>query len=75
MGAEAMIYCVIPLELEAELFQKMTDYYRDNPNVTVIIDRRSGPDRRRGKAYGGMRELRDRRRLRAAGTFPRTDVA
>ena len=70
-----MIYCVIPLELEAELFQKMTDYYRDNPNVTVIIDRRSGPDRRRGKAYGGMRELRDRRRLRAAGTFPRTDVA
>ena len=69
-----MIYCVIPLELEAELFQKMTDYYRDNPNVTVIIDRRSGPDRRRGKAYGGMRELRDRRRLRAAGTFPRTDV-
>jgi len=75
MGAEAMIYCVIPLELEAELFQKMTDYYRDNPNVTVIIDRRSGPDRRRGKAYGGMRELRDRRRRRAAGTFPRLDVA
>jgi hypothetical protein len=70
-----MIYCVIPRELEAELLQKMTDYYRDNPNVTVIVDRRSGPDRRRGKAYGGMRELRDRRRLRAAGTFPKLDVA
>ena len=70
-----MIYCVIPRELESELFQKMTDYYGDNPNVTVIVDRRSGPDRRRGKAYGGMRELRDRRRLRAAGTFPRVDVA
>ena len=70
-----MIYCVIPRELEAELFQKMTDYYGDNPNVTVIVDRRAGPDRRRGKAYGGMRELRDRRRLRAAGTFPRVDVA
>ena len=70
-----MIYCVIPRELETELFQKMTDYYGDNPNVTVIIDRRSGPDRRRGKAYGGMRELRDRRRLRAPGTFPRVDVA
>jgi hypothetical protein len=70
-----MIYCVIPRELETELFQKMTDYYGDNPNVTVIVDRRSGPDRRRGKAYGGMRELRDRRRLRAAGTFPRVDVA
>jgi hypothetical protein len=70
-----MIYCVIPRELESELFQKMTDYYGENPNVTVIIDRRSGPDRRRGKEYGGMRELRDRRRRRAAGTFPRIDVA
>ena len=70
-----MIFCVIPRELESELFQKMTDYYGDNPNVTVIVDRRSGPDRRRGKEYGGMRELRDRRRLRAAGTFPRVDVA
>jgi hypothetical protein len=70
-----MIYCVIPRELESELFQKMTDYYGENPNVTVIVDRRSGPDRRRGKEYGGMRELRDRRRLRAAGTFPRIDVA
>jgi hypothetical protein len=70
-----MIYCVIPRELESELFQKMTDYYGENPNVTVIVDRRSGPDRRRGKEYGGMRELRDRRRRRAAGTFPRVDVA
>ncbi len=70
-----MIYCVIPVELEGELFEKMVTYYRDNPNVTVLVDRRSGPDRRRGRAYGGMRELRDRRRLRAAGTFPRVDVA
>ena len=70
-----MIYCVIPRELESELFQKMTDYYGGNPNVTVLVDRRSGPDRRRGKEYGGMRELRDRRRRRAVGTFPRVDVA
>jgi hypothetical protein len=70
-----MIYCVIPRELEAELLERMVSYYEDNPNVTVIVDRRAGPDRRRGKAYGGMRELRDRRRLRAAGTFPSVDVA
>ena len=70
-----MIYCVIPRELEGELFDRMVEYYRDNPNVTVIVDRRTGPDRRRGFAYGGMRELRDRRRLRAAGTFPKIDVA
>jgi hypothetical protein len=65
-----MIYCVIPRELETELFERMATYYRDNPNVTVIVDRRQGPDRRRGKAYDGMREVRDRRRARATGTFP-----
>jgi hypothetical protein len=70
-----MIYCVIPRELEGELHDKMLAYYADNPNVTVIVDRRDGPDRRRGKAYGGMREIRDRRRARATGTFPKLDVA
>ena len=68
-----MIYCVIPRELEAELFDKMADYYRDNPNVTVILDRRTGPDRRNGKSPGGKREVRDRRRARVPGTFPSTD--
>ena len=69
-----MIYCVIPLELETELFDKMVDYYKDNPNVTVILDRRDGPDRRKGKSYGGKREIRDRRRARIPGTFPETDA-
>jgi hypothetical protein len=69
-----MIYCVIPRELEAELFDKMVDYYKDNPNVTVIVDRREGPDRRKGKSYGGKREIRDRRRVRIPGTFPETDA-
>jgi len=70
-----MIYCVIPRELEGELFDKMVDYYAGNPDVTVIVDRRDGPDRRDGKSYGGKRETRDRRRARAAGTFPSTDPA
>ncbi len=70
-----MIYCVIPRELESELYDKMLSYYADNPNVTVIVDRRTGPDRRRTRASGGMREIRDRRRARAVGTFPRLDVA
>ena len=69
-----MIYCVIPRELEGELLDKMSDYYRDNPNVTVIVDRREGPDRRNGKSYGGKREIRDRRRARVPGTFPKTDA-
>ncbi len=72
-----MIYCVIPPELEDDLFDRLTEYYKDNPNVTVIIDRREGPDRRSMKQptpeQAEQRELRDRRRRRP-GTFPATDV-
>ena len=70
-----MIYCVIPRELEADLYERMVEYYKDNPNVTVIVDRRSGEDRRRGRAFGGKREVRDRRRARIPGTFPDVDAA
>jgi hypothetical protein len=72
-----VIYCVIPRELESDLFEKMVEYYKDNPNVTVIVDRRDGPDRRAGQpagAYEDKREIRDRRRARATGTFPETDA-
>ena len=68
-----MIFCVIPHELEGELYDKMVDYYEDNPNVTVIIERREGPDRRSGRQSGGKRELRDRRRPRIPGTFLGTE--
>jgi hypothetical protein len=69
-----MIYCVIPRELADQLYEKMVEYYKDNPNVTVIIDRREGDDRRKGKEYGGKRLIRDRRRRRVPGTFPDTDA-
>ena len=72
-----MIYCVIPRELADELYPKMVEYYKDNPNVTVIVDQREGPDRRGGKERpeSEQRELRDRRRRRIPGTFPNTDAA
>ncbi len=70
-----MIYCVIPRQFADELYDKMVEYYSDNPNVTVIIDRREGSDRRNGRGFGGKRELRDRRRLRIPGTFPETDAS
>ena len=71
-----MIYCVIPPELKDELYDKMVEYYKDTPNVEVIIDRRTGPDRRtsRPREMGGKRETRDRRRPRAPGTFLPTDA-
>jgi hypothetical protein len=71
-----MIYCVIPPELADELYDKMVEYYKDNPNVTVIIDRREGPDRRSGESSDVPRDhrrTRDRRRARIPGTFPDTD--
>jgi hypothetical protein len=71
-----MIFCVIPRELADELYDKMVDYYKDNPNVTVIVDRREGKDRRRGAdpapEVKERRTVRDRRRWRP-GRFPRTD--
>jgi hypothetical protein len=69
-----VIYCVIPRELADQLYDKMVEYYADNPNVQVIVDRRTGPDRRQGKEFGGKRVLRDRRRRRVPGTFPDTDA-
>jgi len=68
-----VIYCVIPRELEDELLDKMVEYYKDNPNVTVIVDRRTGPDRRTKRETGGKRETRDRRRPRVLGTFLGTE--
>ena len=71
-----MIYCVIPRELADELYDKMVEYYKDNPNVTVIVDRREGPDRRQGEPPPEIkerREVRDRRRSRVTGTFPSTE--
>ena len=70
-----MIYCVVPPELEEELFAKLTEHYKDNPNVEVIIDRRGGPDPRSRKAavsaeVENKRVTRDRRRRRVPGTFP-----
>ena len=72
-----MIYCVIPPELENELYDRLVEYYSDNPNVEVIVDRRTGPDRRHGQDAGEFKErrqTRDRRRPRAPGTFPPTDA-
>jgi hypothetical protein len=70
-----VIYCVIPRELEAELLERMTQHYAGNPNVEVIVDRREGAenDRRHGEAGAvadERRQVRDRRRPRALGTFP-----
>jgi hypothetical protein len=70
-----MIYCVIPKALSAELYGKLSDYYKDDPNVEVIVDRRESERRARGSSGGGKREIRDRRRRRVPGTFLNVNAA
>jgi hypothetical protein len=65
-----VIYCVVPQELGPELFDKLTSYYSEDPNVTVIVDRRRGSRRVAGSSGGGKRAVRDRRRARVPGELP-----
>jgi hypothetical protein len=66
----SVIYCVVPEALADELYEKLADYYDDDPNVTVIVDRRKKERRLPGSTGGGQREVRDRRRPRITGDFP-----
>ncbi len=67
---------MVPEELSDELYEKMVSYYADDPNVTVIIDRRKSSRRSPGARppEADQRERRDRRRARVAGEFPAIDV-
>ena len=65
-----MIYCVVPEALSDELYDKLSTYYADDPNVTVIVDRRKSERRDRGSSAGGLRQVRDRRRPRVPGEIP-----
>jgi hypothetical protein len=72
-----MIYSVVPEELAPELYERLVEYYKDDPNVKVIIDRRKSE--RRGRASeqsppAQHRETRDRRRPRVPGEFPPLDT-
>jgi hypothetical protein len=56
--------------LADDLLGKLSDYYADDPNVTVIVDRRKASRREQGLSGGGKREVRDRRRPRVPGELP-----
>ena len=72
-----MIYCVVPRALADELYDKLVEYYKDDPNVKVIVDRRKSERRRKGEPApeGEQRVRRDRRRSRVAGEFPKIEAA
>jgi hypothetical protein len=60
-----VIYCVVPRPLADELFDKLTEYYKDEPNVEVIVDRRA-----QGGNPGDHYAFEERRRQRPKGSFP-----
>ncbi len=60
-----MIYCVVPRPLAGDLYDKLTDYYKDEPNVEVIVDRRA-----QGGKPGDHEAYENRRRQRPKGSFP-----
>lgn len=68
-----MIYCVVPKPLADELYPKLVEYYKDDENVTVIVERREFDRRARRRGSGAgpdgdqRRVIRDRRRARVAG--------
>ncbi len=69
-----MIYCVVPEPMADELLEKLVQYYADDPNVEVIVDRRESERRERGAGTPDdtQRMVRDRRRPRVVGEFPPT---
>jgi hypothetical protein len=70
-----VIYSVVPEELAPELYDRLVEYYKDDPNVKVIIDRRKSERRARTSAETSeQRERRDRRRSRVPGEFPPIDA-
>jgi hypothetical protein len=72
-----MIYCVVPKPLADELYPKLVEHYKDDANVSVIVDRREFDRRARYGRSGAAavsdeddsqrRIIRDRRRARVAG--------
>jgi hypothetical protein len=70
-----MIYCVVPKPLAEQLYPKLVEHYRDDANVTVIVERREFDRRarnaRNGTAVDGAqrRVIRDRRRARVTGDY------
>jgi hypothetical protein len=64
-----VIYCVVPRPLEDELYERLSEYYKDDPNVEVIVDRRA-----QGGLPGDHPSFKEKRRRRAKGSFPPIDV-
>ncbi|MCU0258009.1 MAG: hypothetical protein MUC84_07075 [Solirubrobacteraceae bacterium] len=65
-----MIYSVVPEELGPELYEQLVAYYADDPDVTVIVDRRRAGRPPGGPPTADENPFRGRRRRRIPGDLP-----
>jgi hypothetical protein len=65
-------FCVVPRELETDLLGVLRVHYAADPEMTVIVDRRTAERRRPPlrRVEDEHRVLRDRRRRPAGGSLP-----
>jgi len=66
------MYCVVPEALAEDLYPKLVEHYADEPNVTVVVERRRADRRARRDTQVDpelrqRRVVRDRRRARVPG--------
>ena len=65
-----VIYSVVPEELGPEVLAQVQAHYADDPNVTVIPDRRRSGRPSGGPPTADESEFRGRRRRRVTGDHP-----
>jgi hypothetical protein len=65
-----VIFSVVPEELGPEVLEQVKAHYADDPNVTVIGDRRRSGRPSGGPPTADERKFRGRRRRRATGDHP-----
>jgi len=67
----AVVHLLVPADLSDRLYHQLRDWFADDPQVMVAVERRRGDDRRRGDLGGPdgfERRSRDRRHLIAEST-------
>jgi hypothetical protein len=65
-SVQVVIYCMIPSQFEAELYEAMRERYADRTEVTVIVDAESHP-----ASVAAPQQLRGSRGYRAKSPFAR----
>jgi hypothetical protein len=65
-----VIFAVVPEELGPDVLKKLREHYADEPNVTVIADRRRAGRPSGGPPTADETKFRGRRRRRATGDHP-----